>query len=428
MLVKALSLILAAVMAFSVPAQMTLKNAFGDALGSIVSVYDEGSFEGRLSALMEKYDGEIKPGGSRYQTRRLLVYSKSKSVKNTCGAVSVITDGNGYFVYQFDSEKKTKAAEKTLLNDNGISDVEVDSVVKAFGDIKVRNGASLINSDRYKSYLKENGKNSKIVVAVLDTGVDSEHDVFFRRCVKGFNAYKNNSRTGDLNGHGTHVAGIIADNTPDSVKIMPVKVLQASGGGTASAIKLGVEYAVKHGADVINMSFGGDCTNKNCPIKKAIRAAVEKGVTVIVAAGNEAADTKHTCPADMKENITVASTNEDGSEISAFSNYGASVDLAAPGENIESAYLGKTNAQLSGTSMAAPFASAAAALVLTNNPRLTPAQVKKTLKGYCADMYTKGNYRLSGVSPLWECPRDCIPVPARCGRHAIAPPGNASYS
>ncbi|MCR5206983.1 MAG: S8 family serine peptidase [Eubacterium sp.] len=366
-----------------------------DALSS-VSVFASDSFEAQLSALISKYDEALGGAPSRYKTRRVIASSDGE-LKNTFGAEKMLCDGQGTYVFQFKTEAEARRAHRALSADKRVSEAVPDGAVHAFGDIKIRNGARLINSDRYKEYLKSKSKNERIVVAVLDTGVDTEHDVFFRRCIKGYNAYKNNSNISDSNGHGTHVAGIIADNTPENVKIMPVKVLTGLGAGSDTAIKLGIEYAVKHGADVINLSLGGSCTEKGCPIKKAIRKAVEKGVTVIVAAGNDAADTKYTCPACMSETVTVASTNEYGSKISDFSNFGDSVDLAAPGENIESAYLGKTNAQLSGTSMATPFASAAAALLLTNNPSLKPAGLKTALKGCCADMYNTGRDRLSGA-------------------------------
>ena len=333
-----------------------------------------------------------------YQTKRLVVNMKNgRTLKNSCGAKECISDDSGRYILQFKSEDETKAALKKLNSDSAVSDVCCDEVVSVCTApaLKIRDGARLINSDRYKQYLRNNGKTSKIVVAVVDTGVETSHSFLKGRLVTGYDVYTKKAATADSHGHGTHVAGIIADNTPVSVKIMPVKVLTNAGNGTDLSVAAGIDWAVKNKAKVINMSLGGYCTDDNCPIAQSIKKAYKAGVTVCVAAGNETDDTKNYCPARFKECITVASATARGA-ISTFSNYGSSVDVAAPGSNIYSSYKGGKYETMSGTSMACPFAAAAAAMVLTNNSGLTPAKVETTLKFYCADMGLAGWDKYSG--------------------------------
>lgn len=331
-----------------------------------------------------------------YQTKRIIIQTKNKrALRDDCSAVRSITDNNGYYVLQFETEAETKTALQKLEKDKNVEYAVCDRVVSIF-DIESREGAEIIQSDRYKNYLVQNGKNERVTVAVIDTGVDSEHLFLKDRMLSGYNAYDKNTDTKDVNGHGTHVSGIIVDNTGENVKIMPVKSMQDDGNGTDLAIKLGIEYAVKNGADVINMSLGGACSDENCQLRSAVSAAVKSGVTVVVAAGNDAVDTENVCPAGIKECITVASATESFNSASTFSNFGEAVDLSAPGENIISCKPGGDYVAASGTSMATPFVAAAAAMLLTDNPEITPAEVESTLISYCADMLIKGWDKYSG--------------------------------
>ncbi len=334
-----------------------------------------------------------------YQTKRLIADMKQgKKLKNTYGAKQCITDGNGTYVLQFSTVGQTEDALQKLQKNVDVQHICADEVVKASA-LRDRGGAVMMNSDRYKKYLKDSGKTAKITVAVVDTGVETSHPLLKGRTVKGYNVFTKKTNAKDENGHGTHVAGIVADNTPSSVKIMPVRVMDGDGSGTDLSVAAGIDRAVKSGAKVINLSLGSLCTDDNCPVSKAVKRANKAGVAVCVAAGNDTNNTKYYCPARMSQVITVASATVQGG-ISAFSNYGAAVDVAAPGDMILSSYLGGRYETLSGTSMAAPFASAAAAMLLTDNAKLTPAQVKSKLKSYCADMGLKGWDKYSGAGVI----------------------------
>lgn len=338
---------------------------------------------------------------SPFQTKRLFVTVKAGAEpEGFYNAKRCISDGEGLYILQYGTEVEAKEAYAALKKDSSVKNVSIDKVYTA-SKISDRTGAKTIQSDRYKAYLKKKGKKSEIIVAVIDTGVDSDHPFLKSRLIKkGYNAYGQNSKWEDDNGHGTHVSGIIVDNTPSNVKILPIKVLGEDGSGSSLAVKLGIEKAVKLGADVINMSLGCICDHVDCPIEAATKAAIKKGVTVVVAAGNDCADTKDYCPASVKKCITVAAAQSDGHGVSEFSNYGSAVDITAPGANILSCELGGGYVEMSGTSMASPFVAAAVAMVLTNKPSLTPEEVEKKLITYVSDMVTPGKDIASGYGLL----------------------------
>ena len=178
----------------------------------------------------------------------------------------------------------------------------------------------------------------------------------------------------DQHGHGTHVAGIIgARGNNDrgiaglcwSVKIVAVRVLDAEGRGTWSQEIAGIDYAIGAGAKVINASFGGPTGSEI--VREAIQRAKSKGVLLVAAAGNDGvnADATPAFPAAYPDSniLSVAATNSKD-KLASFSNYGATtVDLAAPGDRVASTFWHSDYAYMSGTSMAAPYVAAAAAML-----------------------------------------------------------------
>ena len=352
-------------------------------------------------ALKSEYsNGEIVVT-SPYQTKRLIVTMKpGKKLRNTNGAVECITDANGCYILQYDSELSAKKAHEKFGQNADVSSAESDTVVKAYG-LSDRSGAEVIQSDRYKQYLTENNKQTQIVVAVIDTGADVTHEFLSDRMLEGYNVYDESADVTDVHGHGTHVSGIVADNTNKNVKILPVKALNDEGKGSSIAIKIGIEYAIAHGADVINMSFGGICNSTGmCAIEQGVREAIDENVTCVVSSGNESTDCTKCCPAKISECITVASCNTDGKSISSFSNYGDTVDIAAPGDGILSCKNGGGYVRMSGTSMSTPFIAAASAMLLTDAPELAPNEVESKLKSYTSDILIRGQDKYSGAGVL----------------------------
>jgi subtilisin family serine protease len=259
------------------------------------------------------------------------------------------------------------------------------------------------------STVSGNGSGSvNVDVAVIDTGISTSHPdlnvVGGRIC--------NGSTFNDLNGHGSHVAGIIAarDDGNGVVGVAPgarlwaVRVLNSSGSGTFSQIICGADFVTANAAtiEVANMSLGGSgfdpgtgCSTGDA-LHDAICRSVQAGVTYVVAAGNNNANAANTVPAAYNEVITVSALADfngqpgggaaptcrsDVDDTRAdFSNFGADVDIMAPGVCILSSYRGTGFATLSGTSMASPHVAGAAALYKSTHPSATPADVKSALQ------------------------------------------------
>lgn len=227
-----------------------------------------------------------------------------------------------------------------------------------------------------------------IKVAVVDSGVDSDHPFLKSRITSdGYDFVDNDRYPYDENGHGTHVTGTIVDCTPGlKVKIMPVRVLNDEGGGAHSVVAEGIRYAANHGAKVINLSLGGKHSHYK---DDAINYALSKGVTVVVAAGNKNANTSTHCPAHISKVICVGAVDSSNRRAD-FSNYGNALDLVAPGVSIVSSMPGGYYASMNGTSMATPHITALAAIMKLGNPSMTPSQIESTLKNHCKDLGSKG--------------------------------------
>lgn len=244
-------------------------------------------------------------------------------------------------------------------------------------------------------------------IAVIDTGIDPRHRDL--NVVGGVNCVTGGTSFADLNGHGTHVSGTAAakDDKIGVVGVAPgarlwaVRVLNSQGGGTWSSIICGVDWVTAHAntIDVANMSLGGSGGPGSCTdggLRQAICSSVAAGVTYVVSAGNAASDASFFVPARFPEVITVSAvTDFDGApggtgtptcaygtddRFAGFSNFGPAVDLAAPGVCVLSTWRGGGYNTISGTSMASPHVTGAAALYRSTHPTATPAQVKAALQ------------------------------------------------
>lgn len=223
-----------------------------------------------------------------------------------------------------------------------------------------------------------------VTAYVVDTGILASHTDFGGRVAAGWTAVADGHGTTDCNGHGTHVAGTVAGTTygvAKSATLVPVRVLDCSGSGYNSDVVAGLDWiAANHAAGtpaVANLSLGGAASST---VDAAIQAVLDDGVTTVVAAGNSAVDACTASPARVPGAVTVAAGDSADKQAS-FSNFGSCVDLYAPGVGITSDYYTSTTAtaSMSGTSMAAPHTAGAAAVLLSQNPALAPADVAAAL-------------------------------------------------
>jgi subtilisin family serine protease len=289
-----------------------------------------------------------------------------------------------------------------VRNDPRVATVVPDQEVHAYEQI-LPTGVDRIDADRDPT-ANIGGQRVDVDVAVIDSGIDSHPDL---NVAGGVSCISGNVSYADDNDHGTHVAGTIGalDNADGVVGVAPgarlwaVKVLDADGSGWWSEVICGLDWVAANSdtIDVANMSLGGGGTDSACaanPLHDAICRVVNVGVPVVVAAGNSGQDAAGAVPAAYDEVITVSAlVDTDGKPgrlgeatsagaddtLATFSNFGADVDIAAPGVRIYSTVPGGY-ARFSGTSMASPHVAGAAALYLAKNPGATPAQVKTALR------------------------------------------------
>ncbi len=272
-----------------------------------------------------------------------------------------------------------------------------------------------------------------VVVAVVDTGVDYNHDDLKNNIWTnaneiagngidddgngyiddnyGWNFSEKNNNTLDNNGHGTHVSGTIAGENNDygvtgiayNAKIMPVKVLNDSGSGSYSSISKGIRYAVDNGANVINLSLGGGSSNRS--LESAINYASSKGVIVVMAAGNDG-DSLPDYPARyaQKSGIAVGAVDRNNN-MPDFSNRSGTNEISyvtAPGVKVYSSVPNNQYATYSGTSMATPHVAGVVALMLSANSSLTDAQVRQIVTETAGNstQTTNSSFNLSNVTSL----------------------------
>lgn len=272
---------------------------------------------------------------------------------------------------------------------------------------------------------------ASVIVAVVDTGVAYENysEIIRRRTynyylapdlaqthfVAGYDFVNNDAHPNDDDGHGTHVTGTIAQSTNNAMgvagiaygcSIMPVKVLNSQGSGTYADIAEGIYFAADNGAKVINMSLGG--SSGSTTLENALAHAYGKGVTIVCASGNNGSPTTVSYPAAYDAYcIAVGATRYDEA-VSYYSNGGASLDLAAPGGDLnvdqngdgygdgvlQQTFGNTTNDWgywfYEGTSMAAPHVSGVAALLIAHGVATTPDEVREALQSTAEDKGASG--------------------------------------
>ena len=299
-------------------------------------------------------------------------------------------------------ENKLKRLPEILRIDN---DVEVFTLARFYQLKKYKSQPSQVlpwgidRIDAERVWATTSADN--VTVGVIDTGIDLKHPDLQANIKGGYNAINPRKLPQDDNGHGTHVAGIIAALNNDigvvgvgpKIDLYAIKVLGANGSGYLSDVIEGLDWAIQKNIQVVNMSLG---TSENVlSFQEAIQRAYNAGITIVAAAGNTGGSVLY--PAAYPEVIAVSAIDQ-YDQIASWSSRGQEIDFAAPGVSIYSTYKGSSYATLSGTSMAAPHLAGVAALVLSqldkcdinNNGECDPGEVKEKLKNSTEDLGSPG--------------------------------------
>jgi len=289
---------------------------------------------------------------------------------------------------------------------------------------------------------------ANVIVAVVDSGVDPTHpDLVDRLRTDGYDFVDDDSDPRDENGHGTHVAGIVAAvlnnnegvaGLAPGVTILPVRVMDARGRGSDRAIARGIRFSADKGAKVINLSLGATLTlNADEPsalVNDAIIYAQQQGALVVVAAGNDAVPLPNAIAVDNPDVLVVAATDERDRK-APFSNSGPWVAVSAPGVHILSTMptyevfltsdrlppderFRRNYDYMSGTSQATPYVAALAALLFSANPDWSPAQVAEAIRSNATNIrdlnprFELGTGRIDACKSFGGPPAEAAPQPA----------------
>lgn len=371
---KRLSVLLSIIIVLSICAPLTSVMAEEARKQSVLKTGKE------IAALCSEYDNYNNTKDGDKIKNRLMV--KTNDNIDKFGAIDYVK-GIGYYFLQYETKEKADFAKKKYEALNYT--VNNDSVVKLC-DTKLTTLPQYRNWPEQWAYEETDAVSAvdyytarikpTINIAVIDSGVNYNHELLKYRVVRtkvDFST-ENSGDEMDTLGHGTNVAGAIAKSTPNNVKIYSYKFYDKNGYGTSSQICSVVEYIKQSNKkpDIINCSF----TN---PIGTGIYGLTNEGVTAVIAAGN---DNKEITNQDFYNSlITAGATNYYGEPCS-FSNYGACVDISAPGEYVYTANMSSNTAYeyVNGTSLSTPITAAACAYVLMEHSKYTPEQVKQEIQ------------------------------------------------
>ena len=407
-----------------------------------------------LPAAASAYGGLAGPPDARYRPGEVVVrYAAAGAHASRVGV-----DGTRTRVVRVPADKSLASAMRALRKRPGVLSATPNMVAHASGYIPPDPGSAKAPTGWQQlqwNFLPGTGVNAPdawqhliaaghpggrgVTVAVLDTGVAyADHKRFKRspdfpkgRFVKGYDFVGRDAFPNDENGHGTHVAGTIAEGTGNSVgvtglaygvKLMPVRVLDRDGEGNSTSISSGIRWAADHGAKIINLSFefGSGVTRQQIPdILSALRHARAKGALVVGASGNAAAQAV-AYPARSSDVLSVGATTQHGCQAD-YSNEGQDLDVVAPGGGPDAPLEGDPSCHPNdpvggdiyqmtfandgsvrrfglpsgyiGTSMAAPHAAATAALVVASGilgPNPSPAAIERRLETTAHDLGAPG--------------------------------------
>ncbi len=347
-----------------------------------------------------------------FATARLIV--KSASEIDTANTVSVVSGFDDLWVLQYATPEDAENAYNSFKNRDGIEFVEADKKVNALSSVESMHvpyeqseddrlswGPSYIGIDVLNDKLVEQDFTlQNITVAIVDTGVDHTHEFLKDRVVPTrINTSGEGERNSSMddNGHGTQIAGVIVDSTPENVTVRAYKALDRYGNGTLVSVAAAINCAVKDGVDVINISLG--FYEESEVLKSAIHNAYLNDIFIVAAAGNDKTDTPY-YPSSYNEVVRVAAVNERG-VVANFSNY-TDIDISAPGVTIRTTTLNNGYQNVSGTSIASPFVASVAAMILSVSPDATPEDLTNIIKDNAVDVMQNDALDYYGAGILYS--------------------------
>jgi len=298
------------------------------------------------------------------------------------------------------TQDEADALEQSLSTNSDVLYIEPDSEIVSLdllpNDPEVANQTYLDNINAFSGWNLNTGLSST-VIAIIDTGVDLDHPDLVGKLLQGIDLVDNTYNPQDDNGHGTQVAGIAAAESNNDLgiagidwnaMILPVKVLNSAGSGTYATAAEGIIWAVDHGSNIINLSFGGTKKDGSSVLQDAVNYAAAHNVLVVAASGNNSSD-QILYPAAFNSVLAVGAT-DDQDQYATFSNYGPELGVSAPGVNIYSTALGGNYTIGSGTSFSAPQVSGLAAILCGIIPSCPIDQVKAAIINSSLDLGTPG--------------------------------------
>lgn len=381
-----------------------------------------------------------------YAYKMLMLVTAEGNLTDSHNATTVVYNKMlNQYVLVYETEEATKEAHDLLAKEFGEENVIISLPLNLmYNQTKTTYtsaesaswGVDYMGLDSLRDYANANPTGKKLTVAILDSGINKSKALFKGRTItsdstsfvgnvtSNYDYFDDTLTSCPYYGHGTHVAGIIADGTSNEVELMIVKVIDSKGAGSLGTMLNAVVYAAEQGADVINLSLGANLGADSEYIINALDSYLEEatnlGVTIVASAGNDKLDidVENTYPACSEFTHCVSSLKYSSISgviyDSGYSNYGASVEYSAPGTSIISSYVGSDAeyTSMSGTSMAAPHMTAAFAMLKAYNRDATEAELTSLMDSFAVDKgdagrdsnYGKGSVVFSSVNKVINTP------------------------
>ena len=373
---KAISLLLALTMVIT--SLSIAFPVFADTGAEVDTVVDE---------LSELYQEEAEEDKNIEDSAASRVIVKANIEPETYGSAEKINGTDDVYIYQYETAEEAAGALEYYNSLNYVKWAETDGIMEGQS---LSYGNPMVGGDEAKTYVADhNVELNDVNVALVDSGVLFSNSMFDGRVTdSGVNLSESGTEDTalDANGHGSHIASIIVDNTPDNVHITAYKVLNQYNVGTHLSIATGIDKAVEDGADIISLSIYS--SDKSELIIDAVKNAYANGVIIVNCAGNDSDDVANYYPANMDEVFTVGAIDEFGCR-AFYSNFGEEIDFVAPGHKVEYTgfYEPVDEGEVGyGTSYAVPYVVSAAAMVLSIDPDLGIEDVKQRLIDSCIPM------------------------------------------